>query len=202
MVTSYEQAKSARAEQVEREVLRMRELPQGREREAAAATFLRSMRRFLEARVGWFVGDDVERDDLRAVAQVALWRAVETWRPDGGRSFLTFARWGVRNALELHVNADRQVRCGRRLSTVSIDDNDNADESPALYLADPADDPEAALLRREQRERVREALARLPAEQRVLLEAVAGGELIKDSGGRRAWELAKGALLEELRRTR
>ena len=202
MATSYEQAKAARAEEVEREVLRMQELPPGRERDAAAATFLRSMSRFLEARVRWFVGDDVERDDLSAVAQAALWRAVESWRPAGGRRFLSFARWGVRNALELHVNADRQVRCGRRLSTVSIDDHDDADESPALDLADPSDDPEAALLRAERRERVRTALARLPAEQRQLLEAVAGGELIKESGGRRAWELAKAALLTELRRAR
>ena len=59
----------------------------------------------------WFLGDDVDEDELRQVAETALWRAMESWRPEGGRRFLSFARWGVRNALATHINGDRRAAC-------------------------------------------------------------------------------------------
>lgn len=196
--SSYKVGKALREAEVEREVLRLQGLV-GAERDGAAAEFLRSMDRFLGARVRWFVGDDVDADELRQVAEAALWRAVESWRPGGGRGFLAFARWGIRNALGTFVNGDRQVRCGRRLDVVSLDDEDAAEDSPALDLADEGDDPEAALLRRERVEAVRAAMSRLPAEHRQVLAAVAGGAQVK-AVGRRAWERAQEALRRELRR--
>lgn len=127
--------KAATATAKEREVLRLQQL-RGIERDRAAAAFLQSMGRFVEARVGWFLGDDVDRDDLVAAAQAAPWRAMVSWRPGGGRSFLSWARWGIRSALSTHVHLDRPVRCGRQIERVSVDSTGRGVE-----LVDGGDEP-------------------------------------------------------------
>jgi RNA polymerase sigma factor (sigma-70 family) len=190
----YEKAKASREDAVEAAVLRLQRLV-GAEREAAWAAWLRGMGRFVEARIAWYLGDDVDADELRQVAAAALWRAAIEWRPEGGRRFLSFARWGLRHALDTHVHHDRQVRSGRRLEGFSLDDEGEAAEE----LADGAESPEEALLRAEQRRRVRAALARLPEDQRRVLVDVSEGAMVK-TVGRRAWEAAQAALRRELRR--
>lgn len=180
------------ADRAETEVLRLQELT-GRARDPAAATFLADpeVRGFLRARVAWFRGPEVDSDELFQVAQAALWRAVTEWRPDGGRSFLSFARFGIRNALERHLSASRPVKTKSRVFSVAIDD---ADEQKA-----DDDNPEDAVARAERVVRLRTAISRLPAEQREVLKRRLAGERVRDVG-RKAWEAAAAALRREMRK--
>ena len=110
----------------------------------------------------WLVGDATLAED---VVQDAALRALSyfgSYRGGDGRAWLLRI---VRNA------AYGALAARRRSGAASLDDAGlTADgESTARQIADPADDPEAALVRREGFARLDQALAALPAELRECL---------------------------------
>jgi RNA polymerase sigma-70 factor, ECF subfamily len=110
----------------------------------------------------WLVGDTTLAED---VVQDAALRALSyfgSYRGNNGRAWLLRI---VRNA------AYGALAARRRSGGASLDDAGlTADgDSTAMQIADSADDPEAALVRREGFARLDQALAALPAELRECL---------------------------------
>jgi RNA polymerase sigma-70 factor, ECF subfamily len=110
----------------------------------------------------WLVGDATLAED---VVQDAALRALSyfgSYRGDNGRAWLLRI---VRNA------AYGALAARRRSGTASLDDArlTGDGEFTARQIADPADDPETALVRREGFARLEQELAVLPAELRECL---------------------------------
>lgn len=93
----------------------------GRRREAETLKnqLIASSRGFIRKAAQKFYGDDVEQDDVDATAMMAFWRAVTTWQPDGGSPFDTWARWGMRMALQKMIRSSRMIR-GQKKKRVSL----------------------------------------------------------------------------------
>ena len=83
-------------------------------------------RGFVMSCCAWFLGDDLDREDVVAEAQAALWGAVVDWKPDGGAPFDTFARWRLRTALRGLLRRSRMVRGFGHDAFVSLDDEEAA----------------------------------------------------------------------------
>lgn len=58
--------------------------------------------RLIRNRVQRMLRPDAPFDDLYQVARIAVFRAIDRWRPDGGASFLTFATRTADGALKRH----------------------------------------------------------------------------------------------------
>lgn len=67
-----------------------------------AEEILRRCDRLIRNRVQRLLRPDCPFDDLYQVARVAVFRAIDRWRPDGGASFLTFATRTADGALKRH----------------------------------------------------------------------------------------------------
>lgn len=89
----------------------------------------------LERAAVWAAGPWIglnHHEDLLQVARLAAWQAGQSWRPDGGRSRRSWARFKARNAVL------DELRCwvGRagRLDTVPLE-GDSVDRVPLDHLA-------------------------------------------------------------------
>lgn len=108
----------------------------------------------------WLVGDPSFAQD---VVQEAVLRALDyfgTYRGGDARSWLLRI---VRNTAHTLLAARQRGRAA------SLDDTGVDGEAPALEVADPGPDPEAALAQREGLARLDQALAALPVELRECL---------------------------------
>jgi RNA polymerase sigma-B factor len=79
-------------------VLQHQRDPQG----VIAEAILERCDRLIRNRVQRMIRPDAPFDDLYQVARVAVFRAIERWRPDGGASFSTFATRTADGALKRH----------------------------------------------------------------------------------------------------
>ena len=107
----------------------------GRRREAETLKnqLITSSRGFIRKAAQKFYGDDVEQEDVDATALLGFWRAVTTWLPDGGSPFDTWARWGMRLALQKMIRGTRMIR-GQKQERVSLAslEGDDIDETDWL----------------------------------------------------------------------
>ena len=92
---------------------------QKREAETLKNQLITSSRGFIRKAAQKFYGDDVEQEDVDATAMLGFWRAVTTWLPDGGSPFDTWARWGMRMALQKMIRGTRMIR-GQKQERVSL----------------------------------------------------------------------------------
>lgn len=99
---------------------------EGAARRRAESTFMLRACGFVMRCCSWFFGDDLDRDDVIAEAQAALWQAVLDWQPDGGAPFDTFARWRLRTALRGLLRRSRLVRSFGSECFVGLDDEEAA----------------------------------------------------------------------------
>ena len=97
--------------------------------EALKAKLIASSRGFIIKMARRYYGDDIDRDDVDATATMAFWIAVTTWQPGGGSTFDTWARWGMRMALQKMIRSSRMIRGQkkRRVSLASLDGDDAED---------------------------------------------------------------------------
>jgi RNA polymerase sigma factor (sigma-70 family) len=123
-----------------------------------------------------------DHDDLEQAALLALHRASEAFRPDGGREFAPYAGQAVRNALNDFYR--KTLRIGKR-EAFSLDapavagGSGEADDQGASWKDNWADvEAEIASLAaagNESAELLRRAIAELLPEQRSVVEAVLAG---------------------------
>jgi len=97
--------------------------------EVLKSKLITSSRGFVRKMASKYYGDDVDQDDVDATALMAFWRAVTTWQPDGGSTFDTWARWGMRMALQKMIRSSRMIRGQKkkRVSLASLDGDDAED---------------------------------------------------------------------------
>ena len=104
----------------------------------------------------WLTGDAVLAQDVVQDAALRALGYFASYRGGDARAwFLQIAR-----------NAAHEALRGRS-RTVPLDGDES--DPPALRIPDPADDPEAALTRRQDRRRLRDAIAALPLDLRECL---------------------------------
>jgi RNA polymerase sigma-70 factor (ECF subfamily) len=108
----------------------------------------------------WLLRDPVAAED---VVQDAMLRALTYFASFRGTNARAWLLQIVRNA------AHDRLAAGARAREVPLMPFDDEDEAPVHEPADPADDPEAALSRRQDRAALGEALAALPVELRECL---------------------------------
>ena len=106
---------------------------QKRKAETLKNQLITSSRGFIRKAAQKFYGGDVAREDVDATAMLGFWRAVTTWLPDGGSPFDTWARWGMRLALQKMIRGTRMIRGQKqeRVSLVSLE-GDDIDETAWL----------------------------------------------------------------------
>ncbi|MBV8456999.1 MAG: sigma-70 family RNA polymerase sigma factor [Acetobacteraceae bacterium] len=107
----------------------------------------------------WLVRDPVTAED---VVQDACLRALQYFGSFRGEDARAWLLQIVRNASYATLKAQRN---GKEISGV----DDNPEGSPGMELLDPSPDPEAALVHRQDLERLDAALAALPVELRECL---------------------------------
>ncbi len=109
----------------------------------------------------WLVKDAALAEDIVQDAVVRALSYFSTYRGGDNRAWLFRI---VRNT------AYSAMTARKRNGTTSLDETGDADgDAPAHQVADPGDDPEASLSRRESFARLDEALAALPPELRECL---------------------------------
>lgn len=111
---------------------------QKREAETLKNQLITSSRGFIRKAAQKFYGGDVEQEDVDATAMLAFWRAVTTWQPDAGSPFDTWARWGMRMALQKMIRGTRMIR-GQKQERVSLAslEGDDIDETAWLCGCNP-----------------------------------------------------------------
>lgn len=111
---------------------------QKREAETLKNQLITSSRGFIRKAAQKFYGGDVEQEDVDATAMLGFWRAVTTWLPDGGSPFDTWARWGMRLALQKMIRGTRMIR-GQKQERVSLAslEGDDIDETAWLCGCNP-----------------------------------------------------------------
>jgi RNA polymerase sigma-70 factor (ECF subfamily) len=108
----------------------------------------------------WLVRDPSLAEDVVQDAVVRALGYFGSYRGGDGRAGL----------LRILRNTAYDVLAARRRhGAVSLDGGTDAEAEPALQVADPADDPEVALTRREDRAGLERALAALPVDLRECL---------------------------------
>ena len=108
------------------------------------------------------INDIVLAEDLRQEVFLRIYRSAQTYRPTA-----QFSTWMYRIATNLCLDtlAKQQRRKETSMDAYLELESDGFDEK----LVDPSDAPETALVKKEIENRVRSALARLPADQRVVV---------------------------------
>ena len=110
----------------------------------------------------WLVRDASLAEDVVQDAALRALGYFSTYRGGDARAWL----------LRIVRNAAYEALAARRDREIRLDESGGpgpADNAPALQVPDPADDPEAALTRRQELERVDRALEALPHELRECL---------------------------------
>ena len=157
-------------------------MPENRENDTQAgklAKVISDMTPYIEEKISSMDVPGYDRDDLRQEALIALFSAVETYRPDGGASFSTYAVSCINNRL---TDAARKASAqGNRPLNESEQLEEEAEE------ADAAPSPEdMAALREELRRALEDMREKLSAfECRVMtlwLQGYSAGEIGQMTG--------------------
>jgi RNA polymerase sigma-70 factor, ECF subfamily len=111
----------------------------------------------------WLVADATLAEDVVQDAVVRALNYFETYKGGDARAWLLRI---VRNNAYTTLGARKR---GSMTSLDSMDPGADGEEHPALQVADPADDPEAALGHRQDLARLDHALAALPVDLRECL---------------------------------
>ena len=108
------------------------------------------------------VNDIVLAEDLRQEVFLRIHRSAKTYRPTA-----QFSTWLYRIATNLCLDtlAKQKRRKERPIAAYLESESEGFDER----LIDPSDTPEAAVLKKETKNRVRSALAHLPEDQRIVV---------------------------------
>jgi RNA polymerase sigma-70 factor (ECF subfamily) len=107
----------------------------------------------------WLVQDGAMADDVIQDAMVRAITYFSSFRGDNARAWL----------MRIVRNAAYTTLANRRQGAVLVESQTELDSDRALAVADPADDPEAALARCEDKALLTRALATLPIELRECL---------------------------------
>ena len=101
-------------------------------------------------------------EDLRQEVFLRIYRAAKTYRPTA-----QFSTWMYRIATNVCLDtlAKQQHRKERSIDSSLESESEDFDER----LIDPSDTPDAVMLKKEIKDRVRSALVRLPEDQRVVV---------------------------------
>ena len=101
-------------------------------------------------------------EDLRQEVFLRIYRAATTYRPTA-----QFSTWLYRIATNLCLDtlAKQQRRKERSIDSSLESESEDFDER----LIDPSDAPDAIVLKKEMKDRVRSALTRLPEDQRIVV---------------------------------
>lgn len=110
---------------------------QKREAETLKNQLIMSSRGFIRKAAQKFYGDDVDQEDVDATAMLGFWRAVTTWLPDGGSPFDTWARWGMRMALQKMIRGTRMIR-GQKQERVSLASLEGDDIDETVWASNAA----------------------------------------------------------------
>jgi RNA polymerase sigma-70 factor (ECF subfamily) len=111
----------------------------------------------------WLVADATLAEDVVQDAVVRALNYFGTYKGGDARAWLLRI---VRNTAYTALGARKR---GGMMSLDSADPGADGEDHPAMQVADPADDPEAALAHRQDMARLGQALAALPVELRECL---------------------------------